>query len=112
MFGVQELATAVQHRLGVVVVLFDNDAYGNVKADQQRLYGRTAGSDLSNPDFVALARSFGADAHTVTDPAGLRPVLDAALSKGLPAVVHVPMPLDSASSPWRFVMPPSRSPAG
>ena len=68
MFGVQELATAVQHRLGVVFVLFDNNAYGNVKADQQRLYGRPAGSDLTNPDFVALARSFGADAYSVTDP--------------------------------------------
>ncbi len=112
MFGVQELATAVQHRLGVVFVLFDNNAYGNVKADQQRLYGRTAGSDLINPDFVALARSFGADGHTVTDPAGLRPVLDAALAKDHPAVIHVPMPLDTSASPWRFIMPPSRQPTG
>ncbi len=112
MFGVQELATAVQHRLGVVFVLFDNNAYGNVKADQQRLYGRPAGSDLTNPDFVALTRSFGADAYTVTDPAGLRPVLDAALAKDHPAVIHIPMPLDPSSSPWRFIMPASRQQAG
>ncbi len=112
MFGVQELAIAVQHRLGVVFVLFDNNAYGNVKADQQRLYGRTAGSDLVNPDFVALARSFGVDACTVTDPDGLRPVLDAALSKDHPALIHIPMPLDNSLSPWQFIMPPSRKQAG
>jgi acetolactate synthase-1/2/3 large subunit len=108
MFGVQELATAVQHELGVVVVLFDNGSYGNVKADQQRIYGRPVGSDLTNPDFVALARSFGADAHSVADPAGLRPVLDAALAKRHPALIHIPMPLDPSVSPWRLLMPASR----
>lgn len=112
MFGVQELATAVQHRLGVVFVLFDNNAYGNVKADQQRLYGRTSGSELANPDFVALARSFGVDACSVTDPTGLRPVLDAAPAKDHPAVIHVPMPLDTSASPWRFIMPPSHKQPG
>ena len=70
--------------------------------------GRPVGSDLVNPDFVALARSFGADAHSVRDPEALRPVLDAALAKRHPAVIHVPMPLDPSVSPWRLLMPASR----
>ena len=61
MFGVGELATAVQHRIGVIVLVFNNNAYGNVRRDQVNFYdGRVHGSELVNPDFVALAQSFGA----------------------------------------------------
>ena len=60
LFGVRELATAVQNHIDVVPVVFDNAAYGDVLRDQPQSYrGRTIGSKLVNPDFVALARSFG-----------------------------------------------------
>ena len=69
MFGVQELATAVQFKIGVVTLVFNNNAYGNVRRDQrQRFDGRVVASDLVNPDFVKLAESFGVGAARVTSP--------------------------------------------
>ncbi|MBL7492417.1 thiamine pyrophosphate-dependent enzyme [Frankia sp. AgW1.1] len=105
LFGAAELATAVQHGLGVVTVVFDNSAYGNVKADQDRLFGREVGSVLRNPDFVALAQAFGADGLRVESPDGLRDVVAGALATGRPTVVHVPMPLDPAVTPWTYLTP-------
>ena len=59
MFGVQELATAVQFNIGVITLVFNNNAYGNVRRDQrERFDGRVVASDLVNPDFVKLAESF------------------------------------------------------
>ena len=58
MFGVQELSTAVQFKIGVVTLVFNNNAYGNVRRDQrERFDGRVVASDLVNPDFVKLAES-------------------------------------------------------
>jgi acetolactate synthase I/II/III large subunit len=108
LFAATELATAVQHELGVVVVVFDNGAYGNVRADQQRIYQRTIGSTLRNPDFVALAESFGADGYRAENPAELRGVLEKAIGRDRPAVVVVPMPLDENVTPWPYLMPASR----
>ena len=63
MFTVQELATAVQHRIGLVTLVFNNNSFGNVQQMQKGLYdGRVIASDLVNPDFVQMARSFGANA--------------------------------------------------
>ena len=73
MFNVQELATAVRHRIPLVVVIFNDGAYGNVRNMQRDLHGnRLIGSDLANPDFVRLAESFGIAGHRVTGPEGLR----------------------------------------
>ena len=105
MFGVQELATAVQYGLDVTVVVFDNGAFGNVLRDQKRMFGRTLGSELSNPDFVAVAESFGVAGRRATTPDELRSALDAALSSDAPALIHVPVDLDEEVSPWGFLMP-------
>ena len=57
----QELATAVQERLGVVVLVVNNGMYGTIRMHQERRYpGRVVGTDLVNPDFAAYARAFGA----------------------------------------------------
>ncbi len=71
-FGLQELATAVQERIGLVTVLFDNNAYGNVLRDQQTIYGREVASRLHNPDWLALAHSYGVAAQRADTPEGLR----------------------------------------
>ncbi|MGY4477937.1 thiamine pyrophosphate-dependent enzyme [Bradyrhizobium sp. USDA 3364] len=106
MFGVQELATAVQFRIGVVTLVFNNNAYGNVRRDQrERFDGRVVASDLVNPDFVKLAESFGAGAARVTSPDHFRPVLEKALADGGPYVISVEVPTDSEVSPWAFIHP-------
>lgn len=106
MFGVQELATARQYGIGLVTVVFNNEAYGNVRRDQETRYGnRLIGADLVNPDFPALARAFGIDTASVTSPAALRPVLAAALTKGAPALIEVKIVRGSEASPWPFIHP-------
>lgn len=106
MFGVQELATAVQEGIGVVVVVFDNGAYGNVRRDQRtRFEGRFIASELRNPDFLKLADAFGIEAHTVKSPVELSAVLPAALASEQTVIVHVAVPPDSEASPWPFIHP-------
>jgi acetolactate synthase-1/2/3 large subunit len=107
MFGVQELATAVQFNIGVVVLVFSNNAYGNVRRDQrERFDGRVVASDLVNPDFVKLAESFGVGAARVTSPESFRPALEKALADGGPYLIAIEVPKDSEVSPWAFIHPP------
>ena len=107
MFGVQELATAVQFNIGVVTLVFNNNAYGNVRRDQrERFDGRVVASDLVNPDFVKLAESFGVGAARVTSPETFRPALEKALAHGGPYLIAVEVPRDSETSPWAFIHPP------
>lgn len=113
LFAVQELATAVQHGIGLVTLLFNNNAFGNVRRDQQeRFQGHLIGADLVNPDFGLLAQSFGVGFARVDSPAALRPALQAALDKGAPALIEITVPRDSEASPWEFIhVAPGRSAA-
>jgi acetolactate synthase-1/2/3 large subunit len=106
MFAVQELATAVQFNIGVVTLVFNNNAYGNVRRDQlQRFDGRVVASDLVNPDFVKLAESFGVAAARVTSPDHFRLALEKALAHGGPYLIAIEVPKDSEVSPWAFIHP-------
>ncbi|HEX4246985.1 MAG TPA: thiamine pyrophosphate-dependent enzyme [Pseudonocardia sp.] len=109
-FALQEIATAVQYGLNVVAVVFDNNAYGNVQLDQQRLFnGRILGTTLVNPDFARLADTFGALGLTAHTPTELGQALDKALNAHRPTVIHVPTPLGQGTSPWKYLMPASRA---
>jgi acetolactate synthase-1/2/3 large subunit len=105
LFGVQELASAVQQDIGVITVIFNNSSYANVRRDQQRLYdGHVIGADLENPDMVKLAESFGADAWRVDSPAALKPVLAKAIENDRPAVIDVTIERGSEASPWKYIL--------
>ncbi len=107
MYGVQELATAVQYGINVVTIVFNNSAYGNVWRDQQERYaGRLLGVELRNPDFVKLAESFGAVAMRAANPEQLRSALGRALAAAAPVLIEVPCPRGSETSPWSFLHPP------
>jgi acetolactate synthase-1/2/3 large subunit len=102
MFNVQELATAVRHRIPLAVVLFNDGAYGNVRNMQKSLHGnRVIGSDLANPDFVRLAEAFGIAGHRVGDAEALRRALEKSLASGAPALIEVPV--GDMPSPWPFI---------
>jgi len=106
MFGVQELATAVQYGIGVVTVLFNNNAYGNVLRDQRTGFGgRVIGAELANPDFMALAAAFGVEGRRVASPDELRPALAAAIAADRPALVEVTLEPGAETSPWEFIHP-------
>ena len=106
LFGAQEMATAAQHGIGVVTVVFDNGAYGNVLRDQDTQFeGRRIGAELGNPDFVAMARSFGLHAERADSPEALEAALRAALDRDEPALICVKQPRGSDASPWPLLMP-------
>jgi len=86
----QELATAVQHGLGVVVLVVDNGMYGTIRMHQERNYpGRVVATDLVNPDFVAYARAFGAHGALVERTEDFAAAFDEALAAGKPALLHL-----------------------
>jgi acetolactate synthase-1/2/3 large subunit len=106
MFGVQELATAVQHRINVITIVFNNRSFGNVLRDQTQTYGgRLIGPDLQNPDFEALARAFGAAGYRADTPSALRQALLTAMSEDRPAVIEVRQEPGVEQSPWPFLHP-------
>jgi acetolactate synthase-1/2/3 large subunit len=86
----QELATAVQYDLPIVVLVVDNGMYGTIRMHQERQFpGRVVGTDLVNPDFAAYARAFGAYGETVERTEDFPAALDRALAAGAPAVVSL-----------------------
>jgi thiamine pyrophosphate-dependent acetolactate synthase large subunit-like protein len=85
------LATAVQHRIGAVAVVFNDESYGTIAYIQNRQYGRAMGAALRNPDFVRLAECFGAHGHRAETPEQLYETLRAAWGRDLPTVIEVPL---------------------
>jgi acetolactate synthase I/II/III large subunit len=86
----QELATAVQHRLDVVVLVVNNGRYGTIRMHQERSYpGRVIATDLDNPDFPALAEAYGAAGEAVTDTEAFPEAFERALAAGRPALLDL-----------------------
>jgi acetolactate synthase I/II/III large subunit len=106
LYTANELASAMHHRIPLVTVLFNDNAFGNVRRIQAERYGnRLIASDLTNPDFVRYAESFGARVERVRSPEALR----AALRRGFaerdgPTVIEVPV--GEMPSPWEFIHMP------
>jgi acetolactate synthase-1/2/3 large subunit len=104
LFSVNELATAVKYRLPVAFVVMNDNRYGAIKWLQDRLFGRSGEADLVNPDFVGLARAFGARAERLSRIDALPSALQAAFKAEGPTVVEVPLAIDP---PWEL---PTRIP--
>jgi acetolactate synthase-1/2/3 large subunit len=86
----QELATAVQQRLGVIVVLVNNNMYGTIRAHQERHYPeRVIGTALHNPDFAALARAYGAEGAVVERTADFAAIFARARAAGGPFIIEL-----------------------
>lgn len=103
-YALQELATAKAHRINAVAVVFDDGAYGNVKRMQREQFqGRTIASDLTNPDWPLLARSFGVTGLRATTPDELEGTLREAFATDSPALIAVPV--GEMPSPWHLMFP-------
>ncbi|MBY0572750.1 MAG: thiamine pyrophosphate-binding protein, partial [Undibacterium sp.] len=90
----QELATAVQYRAGLIIIVFNNGMYGTIRMHQEKEFPtRVSGTDLTNPDFAALARAFGASGEVVTQTEDFAPALQRALThtrqNNLPALIEL-----------------------
>ncbi len=85
----QELATAVQYELPIVIILLDNGMYGTIRMHQERNYpARVFATELKNPDFRALAFAYGAHGERVERTEEFAPALGRALQSGKPALIH------------------------
>ncbi|MBT5808968.1 MAG: hypothetical protein HOI19_01260, partial [Rhodospirillaceae bacterium] len=106
MFNVQELATAVQNKISVTVIVLNDGAFGNVKRMQQEGYeGRTIASNLQNPDFVKLAESFGAQGLRAHSPEDLgRAIRKSFETEDGPTLIEVPC--GEFPSPWGLIQLP------
>ncbi len=86
----QEIATAVHHGIDPVIVVFNNNMFGTIRMHQEREYPtRVHATDLSNPDFVAWANSFGAYAERVTRTEEFEGALERALKAGKIALLEL-----------------------
>ncbi len=90
----QELATAVQYRAGVIILVFNNGMFGTIRMHQEKEFpGRVSGTELHNPDFAALARAYGASGEVVNATGEFAPALDRALAHTrqhqLPALIEL-----------------------
>jgi thiamine pyrophosphate-dependent acetolactate synthase large subunit-like protein len=90
MCNIGELETAVRENIPVVYVVFNDQGLGNERAFQNEHYGgRFFAVDYRNPDFGALARTFGAHGEQVTRPGDLEGAIQRAFDSGKPAVIDV-----------------------
>ncbi|MFN8592880.1 MAG: thiamine pyrophosphate-binding protein [Thermomicrobiales bacterium] len=101
-FCLNELATMAQHNISAVVVVFDDNAYGNVRRIQQEQFnGRTIASDLNNPDYLKLADAFGVAGRGVETPAALTRAIEESVRANEPTLISVP--IGKVPNPWSIL---------
>lgn len=88
----QELATAVQYGAAIIVIVVNNGMYGTIRMHQERRFpGRVSATDLVNPNFVALAQSYGVYAEKVETTEAFPAAFERALKTGRPALLELCM---------------------
>lgn len=99
-FCLNELATMAQHNIAAIVLVFDDNAYGNVlRIQQEQFDGRTIASTLVNPDYRKLAESFGVAGRLAESPAALQTELTESFKANEPTLIHIPV--GPMPNPWR-----------
>jgi acetolactate synthase-1/2/3 large subunit len=86
----QELATAMQYGLPIIVLVVNNASLGTIRMHQENHYpGRVSATELTNPDFAALARAYGAHGEVVEDDADFAAAFGRAQASGKPALLEL-----------------------
>jgi len=86
----QEFATAVRYGLPIITLVINNGIYGTIRMHQEREYpGRVSATDLTNPDFAALARAYGGHGETVEKTEDFAAAFLRARASGKPAIIEV-----------------------
>ncbi|MGF6533523.1 acetolactate synthase-1/2/3 large subunit [Paraburkholderia sp. GAS206C] len=98
MMSAQELATAMQYDLHVLFIVVNNSHFGTIRMHQERHYpNRVHGTGLTNPDFAAFARSFGAHGETVERTEDFLPALERSLAAKRAAVIEIRIPQEAST---------------
>ena len=88
----QELATAVQYELPIVIIVANNGMYATIRMHQERSYpGRVSGTSIHSPDFAALARSYGAHGERIEHTGEFPAAFARALACTTPALIELPI---------------------
>ncbi|MRG72049.1 thiamine pyrophosphate-binding protein [Alphaproteobacteria bacterium HT1-32] len=86
----QELATAVQYKANVIIIVVNNGMYGTIRMHQERDYpGRISATQLTNPDFAKLADAYGGHGEVVARTEDFGPAFERAQASGKPSVIEV-----------------------
>ena len=86
----QEFATAMRYSLPIITLVINNGMYGTIRMHQEREYpGRVSATDLTNPDFAALAKAYGGHGETVQKTEDFAPAFLRARASGKPAIVEI-----------------------
>ncbi len=91
LYNAQEMATAVQHKINVVAVVFNDQAYGNVARDLDEDWGGQYGSALHNPDFMKLSEAFGLHGMRAKVPTDVGRLAGLAIAMNRPVLIEVPV---------------------
>jgi acetolactate synthase-1/2/3 large subunit len=91
MMNLQDLETACRLGLNIVVVIFNDNGYNLIKWKAEKKFGASFGVSVTNPDFVALAGSFGAIGIRLGSSGEFDSVLREALKKNVPVIIDVPI---------------------
>jgi acetolactate synthase-1/2/3 large subunit len=91
LFNSQELSTALRYGIAVVVVVFNDDSYGNVARDLDEAWGGSVGADLANPDFVRLAEAYGIAGFRAKEPAEVGDLVREGIALDRPVLIEVPV---------------------
>jgi acetolactate synthase-1/2/3 large subunit len=106
----QEIATAVQHHANLVIIVVNNGTYGTIRMHQERRYpGRVIATDILNPDFVALAQSYGAFAERVKFMASFPQAYLRAAAAGRPALLELRVNPSQLTPAFRLKDDPART---
>jgi acetolactate synthase-1/2/3 large subunit len=98
MMSAQELATAMHYDLHVLFIVVNNSQFGTIRMHQERHYpNRVHGTGVTNPDFAAFARSFGAHGETVERTEDFLPALQRAIAAKRAAVIEIRMPQEAST---------------
>jgi len=90
LFNSQELATAVQFKINVIAIVFNDGSYGNVKRDMKEMFnGKFIGSELKNPNFMKLADSYGTIGMKADSPKKLEKKIKKAISLNKTVLIEV-----------------------
>lgn len=91
MMNNQEIETAVRLGLNITIIIFNDNKYGLIEWHQLRHYGRSSHIDVTNPDFVMFAESFGAKGYHVESAESLTGVLEEAMNDGTVSIIDCPV---------------------
>lgn len=90
MMTLPELATAVQYGLNIIVIVANNGMLGTIRMHQEQTYpGRVIATSLVNPNFVTMARSFGASGERVEHAGDFVPAFERAKKASGPAIIEL-----------------------